>query len=225
MRRVERPVFKYATTRTAQLEDDGPIPFITIYSLSLFMRSKNCQKNASIFSDFRLSPYFAHSLLLLPQRWEAIFASRLDDGRIPLYHHIQAYIHYSWGHIKSSSHFPIWTNGMNHLLTERKSIIPSQVTNLHFPRQWQCLFVEGGSSDSNLGPGKEWGGDHTDLWMKTSTKSRKRPDFPFQHFNAFREKHKTLQERPHNVKMSKAWLLWPWATFVKRWHLQYQLQI
>ena len=132
-------------------------PFITIYSLSLFMRSKNCQKMLQFCHTFGC-PHISPTPSSSSPKDEKLFLQRLDDGRIPLYHHIQAYIHYSWGHIKSSSHFPIRTNGMNHLLTERKSIIACQVTNLHFPRQWQCLFVEGGSSDSNLGPRKGMGG-------------------------------------------------------------------
>ena len=76
MRRVQRPVFKYATTRTAQLRrwwTDLPLSPYILFHYS--WGQKIAKKNASIFSDFWLYPYFAHSLFLLPQRWGAIFAA------------------------------------------------------------------------------------------------------------------------------------------------------
>ena len=149
-----------------------------------------CKKCFNLNGLFQLSPYFT-MFNSSSSEDEKLFLQLMMDGS-PFYHHIQADIHYSWGHIKSPSHFPIWTNeSQAHNLPPKRKTQPCQVTNLHFRRRWQCLFVGGGGLQIPIWARKEMGEITLISEWKQAQKSR---ISPFQLFNALE---KTLNEKKH----------------------------
>ena len=109
----KRPVFKYAGKQQEKVATWTMMdwfPFISIYSFPFIHEVKKCAKYASTWTDFSSCPNISQCSTP-PQRLRSYFCSCgwMMDGS-PFYHHIQADIHYSWGHIKSPSHFPVWTN-------------------------------------------------------------------------------------------------------------------
>ena len=196
-------------------------PLSAYIHFHLFMRSKNVQKMLQFERTFPAVPIFHNVQLLVLGRWEAIFAAAAgwwtDLPFITIFKLIFI-IH----EVTSNLHRIFPSEQMNHKLT----ISPFKEENttlsgnkFAFSAAVTVFVCRGrGSSDPNLGQERN-GGDHTDLWMKTSTKitdfpfsafqrfrensewkkaqKRKRPDLPFQLFNTFRDSTK-LTARPYS---------------------------
>ena len=151
-----------------------------------------CKKCFNLNGLFQLSPYF--TMFNSSSADEKLFLQlRLDDGRISL---LSPYS--SWYSLFMRSHqisiafsrLNKWSTSSQSPPLKRKTQ-PCQVTNLHFRRQWQCLFVEGGGLQIPIWARKEMGEITLISEWKQAQKSR---ISPFQLFNALE---KTLNEKKH----------------------------
>ena len=159
------PVFKYAGKQQEKLATwtmMDRFPFISIYSFPFIHEVKKCAKNASIWTDFSSCPNI--SQCSTPRRMRSYFCSCgwwTDLPFITIFKLIFI-IH----EVTSNLHRIFPSEQMNHKLTIspfKRKTQPCQVTNLHFRRRWQCLFVEGGGLQIPIWARKEMGRSHWSL--------------------------------------------------------------